>query len=158
MNTGLFEGYTTHPGHNYYCSHQNTLTMIMLISQLTASIMTSCINVKPFKCNHVLHLITLQCILVRLSHKEPIICSIICSVQRLQCHFLSVVQKHTQKSYSVGIGLTFHGGCQRNSCFTGVLCDFNPVRICQVCFFPHTTPVKIPMQITYCFSAKSMVL
>jgi len=24
MNTGLFEGYTTHPGHNYYRSHQNT--------------------------------------------------------------------------------------------------------------------------------------
>lgn len=75
MNTGLFEGYTTHPVHHHYGSLQNTLTVIMLKSHLTALIMTSCFNVKPLKRNHVLHLITLQCILVRLSHKEPNNCT-----------------------------------------------------------------------------------
>lgn len=57
MNTGLFEGYTTHPVHHHHSSPQNTL--IMLNSQ-----MTSCFNVKPLKRNHVLHLMALQCILV----------------------------------------------------------------------------------------------
>lgn len=41
------------------------------------------------------------------------------------------------------------GGHYRNLCFTDVLCHFNPIRICQVCVFPHTNFVIIPEQITY---------
>ncbi len=31
-------------------------------------------------------------------------------------------------------------------------CDFNPVRICHTCDFPHTTSVIIPVLIIYCQS------